>query len=299
VKSIFWLLLVLGLPIGFSGCGGNSASGPPPPPPVTNTFAYLRSVGHFTPYQIKVMKSDGSQAVIGSPDYFLSVRLSPDGKKIVYSYSAANGYQIGIMNADGSGQTTLTTTGGVYPQFAFNGSKIVYEDEASGGVVLMNADGTNPITLSQSGYSYWWPSISPNGSLIVMGFSQPGGATGLATMNIDGSGFKVIEYCNYCYTPTFSADGTRLLLQDDPQAYLWSINLDGTMPRQLTTTSTNLGPVVVGNQVMYDAIPAGTQNPDWGSYRIFSMNPDGSNQTQVTTDSAFDGFMTSEAPYPQ
>jgi hypothetical protein len=49
---------------------------------------------------------------------------------------------------------------------------------------------------------------------------------------------------------------------------------------------------------MYDAIPAGTQNPDWESYRIFSINPDGSNPTQVTTDTAFDGFMTDEAPYP-
>jgi len=69
-----------------------------------------------------------------------------------------------VMNADGSGKTILTGSIGqsLFPVFTPDGSKILYQ-HLSGGeccsnwdLILMNADGSNPIGLTNQNRFLAW-----------------------------------------------------------------------------------------------------------------------------------------------
>jgi Tol biopolymer transport system component len=245
-------------------------------------------------YQINLMSSTGVTPV-GSPDTWASVRLSPDGKTIVFSLYD-QWFRVGVMNADGSGKTILTPFGqSLYPAFTPDGTKILYQYLSGPALyrnydlILMNADGTNPINLTnQNGTSYLNPVISPDGKTIAVEVEGANG--GLATMNIDGSGFKVIAQGKFSW-PAFGADGSKIFVTyssgsgDDINV----IDLDGTNKRALTTSNYDECPVVVGNKVVFMST-RDSQTHSASDSEIYEMNPDGSGITRLTNNTVYDGF---------
>jgi Tol biopolymer transport system component len=284
---------------GGGGGGGGGGAGP--------NVAYLTwtSGTGFAPqyYQINLMSSTGVTPV-GSPDTWESVSLSPDGKKIAFSKmvfsSSSWRLQVGVMNADGSGKTILTTSGqSLYPVFTPDGSKILYQ-YLSGpalynnwNLVLMNADGTNPISLTnQNGTDYRNPVISPDGKTIAV--EVEGANSGLATMNIDGSEFKLIAQGSNSFSwPAFSADGSKIFVTYNNSN--WSgfninvMNLDGTNQTALTTSNYDQCPMVVGDKVLFMST-RDSQTHHGSDYEIYDMNPDGSGITRLTNNTVYDGF---------
>ncbi len=309
----FLIFLSLSLFVSLAGCGGGQSNpgqglGPPPPPPSgTPIYAFLSQIEGTGNYQISLMTDRGGVIPVASPDKFNYAHLSPDGKKIAYSLADANGFyfRIGIMHSDGSGMTTLTATNefDLHPQFTPDGNKIIYGHWLGRGyldIILMNADGTNPQNLTnQDGNNYFEPTVSPDGKTIAASFCNAN-QCGLATMNIDGSGLKVIQTCD-AYTqflgePAFSADGTKIFFSYILGPYypqntnIYVVNVDGTNLAQLTNSSYDWCPRVVGNKVLFIST-RDSQTHEVPDNEIYDMNEDGSGMTRLTNNNANDTFI--------
>jgi dipeptidyl aminopeptidase/acylaminoacyl peptidase len=95
------------------------------------------------------------------------------------------------MNVDGSNQTRLTTTekvNDVEPAFSPDGSKIAFRSARDGNfeIYSMNADGTNPVRLTENEAIDRDPTYSPDGSRIAFSSIRDGNFE-LYYMNADGS----------------------------------------------------------------------------------------------------------------
>lgn len=139
--------------------------------------------------------------------------------------------QVSVCNA---GVTVLEikkiTTGGGYsrPQWSPDGKKI-YAQAADAGVVVMNADGTNIVKLSDSdGYDRKF-AVSPDGTKILYEFNETKGQdSNLWIMNSDGTGKKKIA--EDAGDPSWSADGTKFVFR---KVGVWIGSFDGTGIKKL------------------------------------------------------------------
>jgi Tol biopolymer transport system component len=285
------LLAACGVLASLAGCGGGGSSQStkqPPPPTNANVLAYLHRVADLT-YQITVLKSDGTTALVGSSNSYISVVLAPGGQRVLFSYfgGSSTGYQIATMNVDGSGLRNLGP--GLYPQYTPDGSKIVYQYS---GLSVMNADGSQQTVIaSTSGAEYCFPAT--NGSIIAAGM-YAGASQGLATMSLNGSNPQVIVPSIYLVFPSFSADGGTIIFSNSGGngQNIYSVSASGGNLTPLTSSLNSWDPLVVGNKIYFDYIPPTVQNPTTDSNQIYSMNLDGTNLTAVTKDALYDGFKT-------
>jgi Tol biopolymer transport system component len=111
---------------------------------------------------------------------------SPDGTKIAFQSTASgdDDWEIYTINVDGTGETALTNneTSDVLPDWSPDGQRIAFN--ASNGIYVMNADGTEPRRV----WSGVDPSWSPDGTKITFVTGDGTGNGEIATVNLDGSG---------------------------------------------------------------------------------------------------------------
>jgi TolB protein len=155
----------------------------------------------------------------------------------------------------------------------------------------MNADGSNLVNLTNGAFpsnGIYYPAWSPDGKKIAFV------ANGLETMNADGTNIQQLAVGVGCLSfPTWSPDGTQIAYATtcppggDPAGYeIRAVNADGT-----------------GNHALINDTH-GVFSPSWspdgskiaftkgGFQAIYSMNPDGSGQTQVISTPAGSDSLT-------
>jgi hypothetical protein len=184
------------------------------------------------------------------PDFGSPVRWSPDGQRLVYRTLS----QIAVANVDGSGATVLTTEpgGADYPNWSPDGNSILYTawDPVSGRrLVTITRTGLNrtPVTPDSIGAANG--SYSPDGSMIAFEGSWGTVAYEILTQPAAGG---MVNRLTVDTTDDFSA--------------AWS---------------------PLGDRIAFTTTRAGLVGIGFSKLQIWLMDPDGSNQVQLTPDSLF------------
>jgi TolB protein len=144
--------------------------------------------------------------------------------------------EIYVMNPDGSGITPLTSNsvGDSDPCWSPDGSKIVYSsgDASSSAIWVMNVDSSNQKQLTTPADDNYdvEPAWSPDGNKIAFIRQFTGGAAFvyyLYVMGADGSNPTRLLPAEYdVHHPSWSPDGTKLLVGIDPDLALVNPNTD-------------------------------------------------------------------------
>jgi Tol biopolymer transport system component len=243
--------------------------------------------------EIYTMNPDGSGVtrLTNEPAYnHDQPAISPDGNKIAFSSNRAGGaFNIFLMNVDGSNVTQLTNSGADYgPAFSPDGSKILFTSVRSNyfQVFVINADGANETLLSSDPFIYDFdPSFSPDGSKIVFASSEAGGNYRIFVMDPDGanrvqlSDHPASEYWQDT-RPSFSPDGTRIVFQTatvNGHFEILKMNADGSGLTELTHDTDDFRPGYSpdGSKIIFSS-------PRSNNNEIYTMNPDGSNVTNIS-----------------
>lgn len=190
--------------------------------------------------------SDASHATsvgpVSSPASSPPVESSPPNTQIVFvGPKAGNDQQIFLMSSDGSGITPLTSGPGVHtdPAWSPDGTRLAFTNATTGGLYVMNADGSGVKRLTSVGENPAW---SPDGSQIAFAATQPDttGTTALVTeriaiVNADGSDFTWISSASppghQDMMPAWSPDRRRIAYVrgglDDVPSLIYITSLDG------------------------------------------------------------------------
>jgi len=198
-------------------------------------------------WSLYLMNADGSNiqrltnatnTLDWSPDW------SPEGSKIVFARSYATPVwrsEIWLINPDGSNLHRLGNQDGQGPDWSPDGSKITYFNYVEGGgdIWIANADGSNPIKLTDHPAEDWWPKLSPDGSKIAFQSKRYGNHE-IYVMNSDGSNpTRLTNNSADDEDPNWSPDGTKIafISMRDGHYEIYTMNADGSNQTRITTTN--------------------------------------------------------------
>jgi len=221
---------------------------------------------------------------------------SPDGQRIVYtSYDGGvTETYIAVINADGSEKTIIDQINGSdegFPEWSPDGAQIAFTSLRDGNneIYLMNADGSNPIRLTDQPGDDFAPSWSPDGTQLVFvsDRDQSPGIYDLYIMNADGSGVtRLTDDAAIDYSPDWSPDGKTIIFRShhNGPADIYIINVDGSGLRKLTDDLADEWAPAWSPDGKYIAFQT---NRD-GNWEIYIMTADGSDPVNLTNDPADD-----------
>ncbi len=257
-----------------------------------------------TLYDVYIMDIDGSNVKklsLGGGTTDARVESSPDGRSImyvdlIYQGSTLTDETLYMANTDGSWQKSVVSGTRVFePRWSSDGQKIVFQswEHDPPEIYSMDVDGGNFQRLTNNAVYDDYPDWSPDGTKVVF-ISEMDKAVvypKIYVMNADGSQqHEITKDYSYDLFPQWSADGKQILFQSNRfPASTWGIflmNADGSDIRVVSASadyssySPSWSPD--GSKVIFNSTKD-TENDE-----IYTINPDGTNLTRLTVNTAID-----------
>lgn len=282
---------------------------PTPAPTINGKIAFMsdRTAGNYWDTEIDTIDPDGSNQISLSGVQRRELRgdfnpaWSPDGTKIAFSgWRLPNQWtqHIYVMNADGSNKICLTgdpiwtphydVVYYSYPAWSPDGKRIAFSgahgDRA--GIFVINADGSNLVLITNAFDTA--PAWSPDGTRIAFTHHLPdSSAAQIHVMDADGANQIRLTDTHYRdESPAWSPDGSKIAFDSNRSGNgyrIYVMNADGSNPVELTH--------IVGTDTRPEWSPDGTKiaftSNRVGFNAIYTMNPDGSDQTALTRNLMF------------
>ncbi len=242
--------------------------------------------------QMFVMGFDGGQygEVNNDPQTVNFASFSPDARQIVFARIVSGIRQVFKMDVDGSNQTQLTTdlnSSSIHPVWSPDGATIAFATNRTGTggfqIWTMNPDGTNQVNRTNDGVGgNDYPAWSPDSSKIAfqrLNVSK----TDVWVMAADGSGQTNLTNTTGFFfngNPSWSPDGTMITFGStrDGNSEVYKMTSTGASQTRLTNNAANDGAPAWSPDGELIAFQSTRQG---GSFKIFTMETDGSNQTQL------------------
>lgn len=205
-------------------------------------------------YQMNIDGSEVKRLTFFNDQTVYSPCYSPDGKKLIFSHFVSENWDLYTLDLQDGTIARLTMTGPELEERQAvpspDGKKllcVIYSKQYGKSLYLMNSDGSSPKKL---GDYFDGPSFSPDGTKIAYyqdGYYIPDDDKDYGIMIMDlktGSTSEVI-HLHGLTTTSFSRDGSRLLFNAEDEWHpimqfqdeIFSINLDGTDKKRLTTAT--------------------------------------------------------------
>ena len=149
--------------------------------------------------------------------------------------------EIWMVNPDGGDLHRVGNIAGATPRSSNDGSKIVFASLSDGDweIWIMNADGSNPIQITDNQFNDWLPSWSPDFDRIAFESDRDGNHE-IYTMDINGHNVYNLTnngYYNGC--PRWSPDGSKIVFESSQSGgfEIYKMTTTGSSQERLTFTS--------------------------------------------------------------
>jgi TolB protein len=155
---------------------------------------------------------------------------SPDSMQIVFHASRIHPARTEIYTIPvAGGSPTLVHRDADQADWSPDGSQIAFRHITTDlkQIWVVNADGSNPVNISNSAFTDEWPDWSPDGSQILFTRNVPSfGSREVFVMNADGTGVtQLTSIGGVAEKPHWSPDGSRILFSRFGE--IWLMDADG------------------------------------------------------------------------
>ena len=175
------------------------------------------------------------------------LRISPDGRRVLYWTGGWTAMQMWASNLDGSQAVSLTDGKGVVwgARWSSDGKRIAFADRDATGnlrIDVVKADGTgrrHATRLGRPELQEQMPAFSPDGNKLAFQGGTAEGPTRLWIVDLATGAGAPIETgpaAGNDEVPAWFPDGKRLAYQSDRSGRMeiWVVNADGSGSRQVT-----------------------------------------------------------------
>jgi len=171
----------------------------------------------------------GSKQLTKGTDPDADPRLSPDGKRVLYTTLRGGFPQVWLMNRDGSEPKFVTK--GSQGSWAPDGKSIVFIQDNQTFVRDLASGHERRVTPTE------WercgvPALAPDGKHLAVA-SRHLGEIGIFILSLDGQEIDRLKAGEACCTPQWSKNGNKILCQT-VQGHIHQVDVDGRNWEQLT-----------------------------------------------------------------
>jgi TolB protein len=194
--------------------------------------------------QLTFLNSEGN--------YTAHPSFTADGKQILFDSSADDGYRIYMANVDGGGAHLVSSSKSIQVEPKVNPKNpalIAFTSDRSGTpqIYTMNSDGGDPERLTNGIGEAVNPAWNPDGEHLAFAWTQgyaPGGFN-IFLMEVASHQYvQLTKAAGKNEDPSWAPDGTHIAFSSNRSGsyQIWSMLVDGTQVRQLTTEGNNSSP---------------------------------------------------------